>query len=709
MSPTDDGENSKTLLEHVSDSEKLSELCIGSVLDKKIEIIALIGNGASSRVFKGRHTLLDCFVAVKVFDLQVQNESATQRFFKEAQILSTFDCENVVKLLSCGTLLDGRPYMVLEYLEGQTLSEAMAQQKAFKEADVIQILLLLCDGLRYVHSRGIIHRDLKPSNIMLSSRAGATSVKIIDFGISKLLQAEEQGLTRTGTILGTANYMSPEQCKATDLVPASDIYSLGCIAYQMLSSVPPFEDATDLLIMSNHINKPINMVPAKTGISRQFEAAILRCLQKQPADRFATVAELEVCLQECRGQKLKFAGQNVSKFVLSGFVLLLFGAGDVLIFAQKNKPESQPSLNKPAEQIRFTETKQFVNFNYPLDDEKGLVERQKWLAANIALRPANPAELAHVFNATSGYWAERKQPNLSPGGVQIESLLRSWLAQAGFAENRARRLGLLAIHLSWTGKEKDLDQVLDKLAKQRQPDESLNTSYRDTLCAVSDIETALGHEEEAELLAERLYRYGKEFNDYNAQFYWNFFQARKAERSHDLALAKKFLASCKNVFLESQKSNETISTFHFEVFCSLANKLHDFNLLLELIPEFFSSAPSEDNLNHGPFLKIKIEEIRALIFLQRFKQADQKIEILQKDLSKHHDDKIRDSLEVVLIQSLISEGKSNDACSEVERFLKDVSKNGTAAHALRAKKIIFDFLSKAKDFKKADLEKLEKI
>lgn len=282
----------------------MNEPEIGTKIDDKFTLLALIGRGASGSVYKAQHVFLEEEVAVKFFTKQVTDgPESEERFKQEATLLSNFSHPNIVKFHSFGRS-EGKDFMVLEYIEGETLSSLLRKEGPLKEERALPIFLAICHGLDYVHKKGVIHRDIKPSNVMITDSQDEAGIKLLDFGILKLLNSDQK-LTRTGVIVGSSNYMSPEQCKSTAIDQRSDFYSLGCLMYEVLSGSPPMEADSDLLIMNNHLAKEIKSVPARYGISAEMERVILRCLQKDPGSRYANAEALTNALEAARDKPLQ--------------------------------------------------------------------------------------------------------------------------------------------------------------------------------------------------------------------------------------------------------------------------------------------------------------------------------------------------------------------------------------------------------------------
>ncbi len=307
-----------------------NELSIGCKIDEKYELLEILAKGGASVVFKARHLLLDQVVAIKIFspELSSSQELAAKRFQNEASLLSSLSHPNIVKFQAYGTC-GNMQYLVLEFLEGESLEALIRREGALKEERVIPLLIGICKGLSYIHEHAIVHRDLKPGNIMVVSDEDGEQPKIIDFGIFKNLQNNDQSLTKSGAIPGSRNYMSPEQCKGEELDIRSDIYSFGCLAYEVLAGVAPMEAETDLLIMSNHLNKKFSVLPAKHGLSLDLESLIIRCLEKKPEERFSNCTELLEAIEFARHKPL----QNKKKKEQLSLALKLSGLAAILILA----------------------------------------------------------------------------------------------------------------------------------------------------------------------------------------------------------------------------------------------------------------------------------------------------------------------------------------------------------------------------------------
>lgn len=275
----------------------LSELpvdpLIGRVFDDKYRLDERLGGGGMGTVYRAMHLLIEREVAVKVLSQRfVGDETAQQRFRREARASGRMAHPNAVMVNDFGTTDDGWLYIVMELLEGQTLRDLLAREAPLDPARAVSIMLQASAAVGAAHEAGLIHRDLKPANIFIEQRPNLPAVvKVLDFGVAKLAVDEHDDdyntLTQVGAIIGTPRYMSPEQCSGSiPLNPASDVYSLGIILYEMLTGTVPFSADTPLAVALKHVSErprlPREIVAA---IPAQLEEIVVHALAKNPADR----------------------------------------------------------------------------------------------------------------------------------------------------------------------------------------------------------------------------------------------------------------------------------------------------------------------------------------------------------------------------------------------------------------------------------------
>ncbi|MFU8805516.1 MAG: serine/threonine protein kinase, partial [Bradymonadaceae bacterium] len=227
---------------------------LGRVLDGRWIVEKKIGEGGMGAVYLGKQTSVDRQVAIKTLRASLtDNDSFVDRFFREAKIATTINHPHCVTILDFGQADDEEEtlYLAMEFLEGTTLAARMEEPLRLEQ--ILKIGLQIASALSAAHGAQIVHRDLKPDNIFLLNIAGGgTFVKVLDFGIAKVLGAETQ-VTQTGQIFGTPDYMSPEQCQGTDVDGRSDLYALGCILYELLGGRPPFRRETPMAVLMAHV------------------------------------------------------------------------------------------------------------------------------------------------------------------------------------------------------------------------------------------------------------------------------------------------------------------------------------------------------------------------------------------------------------------------------------------------------------------------
>ncbi|WP_437839590.1 protein kinase domain-containing protein [Sorangium sp. So ce1153] len=277
----------------------------GQILSGKYRVERILGQGGMGVVVAALHEQLHQRVAIKLLHPGA-NAEMVERFVREARAAVRLKSEHVARVLDVGTLETGAPFMVMEYLDGSDLQQTLRERGPLELEEAVGYVLEACEAIAEAHAAGIIHRDLKPANLFLARGAdGSGMVKVLDFGISKALAEPsaaggepELGLTKTAMVLGSPLYMAPEQMRSARTVDTrADIWSLGAILYQLLTARVPF-DATSLseLILMINTEAPPSPSTFRRDLPPGLEAAILRCLEKDVAKRFRSVAELAVAI-----------------------------------------------------------------------------------------------------------------------------------------------------------------------------------------------------------------------------------------------------------------------------------------------------------------------------------------------------------------------------------------------------------------------------
>ena len=286
--------------------ESMTALWRGEVIAGKYRVDKVVGRGGMGVVLAAHHLTLDETVAIKVLRATMMGvPGMVARFIREARASSKIKSENVVRVTDVDTLLSGVPYMIMEYLEGTDLLAELRRRPGGMPIDeTVGYILEACAGIAEAHAVGIVHRDLKPGNLFLARRRdGRVMVKVLDFGISKAEAPDNDDTTRTGQLLGSPKYMSPEQMlSAHDVDARADIWALGTILYQLLTGRQPFVAATTPQICALVLNaSPTPPTALRPDLPRELEAIVLRCLEKEPAARAGVRLKFGSAARSCAG------------------------------------------------------------------------------------------------------------------------------------------------------------------------------------------------------------------------------------------------------------------------------------------------------------------------------------------------------------------------------------------------------------------------
>ena len=274
---------------------------VGEIISGRYELEQLVGSGGMSNVFRAHDRLLERTVALKVLHEQfTRDEDYVERFRREARSVAQLAHPNIVTVIDRGEQ-EGRQFIVFEFIEGENLKDLVARGP-LPVRDAVQLALQVARPLAFAHARGLVHRDVKPQNVLLNEDGVA---KVTDFGIARSLDVH--GVTQTGTVLGTSDYIAPEQARGSKVDPKTDVYSLGAVLYELLSGEVPFKGDNFVAVAMRHVNEPVpSVLDRRPDCPLRLDLAIQRAMAKDPADRFASmddfVAELEVCLAEVVGR-----------------------------------------------------------------------------------------------------------------------------------------------------------------------------------------------------------------------------------------------------------------------------------------------------------------------------------------------------------------------------------------------------------------------
>ncbi len=280
-----------------SPSPETEDISVGSVLDGRYRIDAILGSGGMGRVYRGEHTGIGKRVAIKVLHADLsRNREAAQRFQREAIASGRLDHPNIVGVSDFGIVDHGPCYLVMEVLDGEPLGARLEREKRLPWRDAVGILRGVLAGLAHAHERGVVHRDIKPDNVFLANKDGETVVKILDFGIAKLYAGspDDPASTRAGLTVGTPAYLSPEQAVGGEIKPASDLYSATILLFEMITGRAPFEDKDPLAMLGAHVSRTpptIAEVAPELGVPQALEAIIQKGLVKAQDERIGSATE----------------------------------------------------------------------------------------------------------------------------------------------------------------------------------------------------------------------------------------------------------------------------------------------------------------------------------------------------------------------------------------------------------------------------------
>ena len=270
----------------------------GEVIAGRYELLELIGKGGMSSVYKAHDRLLDRQIAVKILHPHfTEDEEYVERFRREARAVAQLSHPNIVTVIDRGED-ERRQYIVFEYVEGENLKQLLERTGPMPVRDALLLALQMARALAFAHGRGLIHRDVKPQNVLLNADGQA---KMTDFGIARSIDV--QGVTITGTVLGTSEYIAPEQARGERVDAQTDVYSLGVVLYELLVGGVPYEGETFVTVALKHVNEPVPPVlERRPDVPPRVALAVERAMAKSPDERFSSmeelVDELEGCLDE---------------------------------------------------------------------------------------------------------------------------------------------------------------------------------------------------------------------------------------------------------------------------------------------------------------------------------------------------------------------------------------------------------------------------
>ncbi len=280
----------------------------GTLISARYEVIRLIGEGGMGEVYEAKHVHIGKRVALKCLNKAFTKDAeAVERFQQEARIAGTLGHANICEVMDFGVTGDGQPYLVMEYMEGESLADLIKREKKLPVERALEVTASVLSALEEAHGQGIVHRDLKPENIFMANIKGhGEVVKLLDFGISKIMKPGESAmrLTKTGMMVGTPFYMSPEQVRGrTDVDHRSDLYACAVMLYEMLTGKVPFEGSTFNEIIIKIIEDPFPTVGKADGVPRKVANLIRKTADKRPEKRIQTAREFRENVEKIQAGK----------------------------------------------------------------------------------------------------------------------------------------------------------------------------------------------------------------------------------------------------------------------------------------------------------------------------------------------------------------------------------------------------------------------
>lgn len=275
------------------------------ILNDRYELLECVGRGGIGFVYKARDLQDGEVVALKIMRPELsQSQSAVRRVMREVSIVSQMSHSNLGRVYGYGQERGGAPYLVMDFVDGPNLETLLKSSGSLKQSIAVDVFFQICSGLVCAHSHGIIHRDVKPSNIIINENSdGALRATIVDFGFARVLHdaSVSAKLTKEGDVFGTPAYMSPEQCLGQEVDERSDIYSLGCLMYEVLLSTPPFSGENVLSVIARQIREePRSLRQIDPTIREDIESVVMKCLSKEPVLRYQSATELRADLDKVK-------------------------------------------------------------------------------------------------------------------------------------------------------------------------------------------------------------------------------------------------------------------------------------------------------------------------------------------------------------------------------------------------------------------------
>ena len=350
----------------------------GIVLGDRYELLEKIGEGGMSQVFKARDNKLNRFVAAKILKKEFcNNADIVEKFMGEATAIATLSDNNIVNVLDVGTQADDINYIVMEYVNGNTLKDVIKQVGKMNYETGISVAIQIAKALDCAHRNKIIHRDVKPQNILVTEEG---LMKVTDFGIAK--SSTSSTITNTSTIMGSAHYLSPEQAKGSFIDCRTDLYSLGVVLYEMVTGVVPFQGDSAVTIALKHIQEEV--VPPKTLNSKipdSLNKLILKAMEKEPSKRYQTAKEMIADLQKIKNNPNAIIDDSEDD---NEHTIIMSAVTEDMVKA-KETPAQKTSYTEPKEQ-KYDDDDDDDDYYYDdEDDEESFLSSKKGLLKKLIL------------------------------------------------------------------------------------------------------------------------------------------------------------------------------------------------------------------------------------------------------------------------------------------------------------------------------------
>lgn len=366
----------------------MTEPKAGQSFDDRYELLEVLGSGGFGTVYKSRQIDIGRLLALKIFHREfAEDKNLVARFMREAHSLSKLEHMNVVTIYHAALSQTGLPYLAMELIEGRSLRSMINSHDRMPTVQALQIIMNVAAALSHVHQRGIIHRDLKPENIILVDEPEPNTVKLIDFGLARLENEKAQKLTQTGELIGTAFYMSPEQCTGHATDARSDIYSLTVCLYELVTGIKPFNSDTSMSVMYKHMNEDVPSVRQenKKHNFQLLDAVISRGMAKDPAKRFQSMDQLcdaiAGAIDEIESDR-PYKSKSTRIYAILGALILLLVAGVAALkfFKSQNEAISKSAI--------FASTVSTIGGG----SEKDISSSRKDISSSVVLRNLHRAE-----------------------------------------------------------------------------------------------------------------------------------------------------------------------------------------------------------------------------------------------------------------------------------------------------------------------------